>query len=898
MPMNGRIAKDMPSISSQTQTSDRETPCVPLRAICHPIGNGQYRMRLIRPGHPALNGNGAPTAGDRGRGPFPLAWRQLYAADYDPLPLPARQKQTPPSSYTGHNGKRATIAQLAEWESLPKYENGNICDWFGSEIFRDGVWYQLIGIDVDQYHDKHGGDQLKELEKKLGPLSKTWISGARIDGVSGIRWFLAPLYDEDGNRIRFHDRADTDIDIIQRHHRYALVWPSLHPDGGTYWWFPPGVVPNESGKAAWSIDAGLPALHDLPVLPREWVAFLTNAGNHEDIEIDWSLSVSELEQWADDEFNPGLVADACWNIVSAVKTWKRKIDTDASSHDKIRDSYWMIGKLASEGHTGWKDARDEIGTYWHTDVLRRGKRGDSEAQAEIFGAWISALRKIKTLVDAGGVSDECDCFEGDSAKLWHSENVPMGCAKQLALLAERDEKPLRRWRGDFYRYSAGCYEMLEDDDYYQILYDALENAQRWGKDAGGPIPWNPEQSKLRKVTHALQSLHEVLLPSGNDAPFWLDPRDDLDSGDQVIAFQNTLLRISDRKQIDHTTLYFNSFLLPFDYDPVEGEPTLWLKFLSQIWPDDPESIALLQEWFGYVISGRIDMEKLLVFFGLRRTGKGTIAHVLRCLLGRHNCCGPSADSLGQNFGKEPLIGKTLAIIDEMAITGSGKKFVSVVKDIVGRGAPTIDRKHKTAWNGNLGVRFMLLANQRENLPDASGAIIERSLVLETTISFEAKPDRKLRDKLEEELPAILNWALDGLDRLDKQGHFTMPESTRGLIDEMYAASSPITEFFGDEDVFKFKPDGFISRATAFNMWCSWCEKRKLESGSMNLFLAKIRAAYGRRINADINAKRLIDGKQDRALLGVELTQRATRAQRRAWATGRTVEEAMRDGDHA
>jgi putative DNA primase/helicase len=854
-------------ISPQTDTRQADAPSESWRAISHPIGTGQRRLRLIRPGDPITNGH-KPNPNEVDCGPFPLAWRDYYRAEFAPIHLPAGKKKPPPAGYTGHNGKRATITQSMEWADC--YQNANIGHWFGGEILRDGVWYQEVGIDVDQYEDKHGGDQLKALENVLGAqLPPTWISGARTDGVSGTRWFLAPV------GIRFNDRADTDIDILQRHHRYAMVWPSVHPNGETCWWFPPGVAPDDGGRAAWSIAAGLPVLHDLPVLPPVWVAYLASGNDTNDIEMDWNLSVTELEQWAEDEFNSGLEADLCWNIASAVKTWKKRIDEDSSSHDKIRDSYWMTAKLAFEGHTGWKDSKEAVGSYWYDDVLRRNKRSDSEARAEIFGAWISSLRKVKTLVESGAmVPAGCPCA-GKGANLWHSEQAPMKAARQFALLHERAETHIRRWRADWYQYNGTCYDLFDEDSFDDLFYNVLEDAMRLkAVVAGGvttfePVPWNPNDRKIFFVKKALRPV--VRIDTKNDAPCWLDGRND-----EVIAFQNSLLRIAGRQQIECTPEYFNTNVLPFDYDPAVGVPVKWLEFLSQLWPDDPESIALLQEWFGYIVSGRNDLEKILALFGLPRTGKGTIAHVLRSLAGAYNCCGPSADSLCERFGLEPLIGKTLAIMDELAAS-NGKKFVSVIKDISGRGAPTVDRKNKLAWNGNLGVRFMLLANQRENLPDASGAIIDRMVVLETTISFKGKEDEGLREKLEAELPAILNWALDGLDRLNNNdGHFTVPKSTLGLIDEMHAASAPITEFFGDKEVFRFNSRGFVSRATAFHMWSEWCGMNKLSSGSMNSFLAKIRAAYGRQINADKNTKRLIKGKQERVLLGVHLTPQTAR----------------------
>jgi putative DNA primase/helicase len=38
--------------------------------------------------------------------------------------------------------------------------------------------------------------------------------------------------------------------------------------------------------------------------------------------------------------------------------------------------------------------------------------------------------------------------------------------------------------------------------------------------------------------------------------------------------------------------------VPFDYNPEAPEPTLWLNFLGELWPDEPEAIDALGEWIG------------------------------------------------------------------------------------------------------------------------------------------------------------------------------------------------------------------------------------------------------------------------------------------------------------
>ena len=85
--------------------------------------------------------------------------------------------------------------------------------------------------------------------------------------------------------------------------------------------------------------------------------------------------------------------------------------------------------------------------------------------------------------------------------------------------------------------------------------------------------------------------------------------------------------------LEHTPLFFNATSVPFAYDPSATPPVRWLTLPRRAWPGDPESGAALQEWFGYVISGRLDLHKILLLVGPTRAGKGVIARMLGALSG-------------------------------------------------------------------------------------------------------------------------------------------------------------------------------------------------------------------------------------------------------------------------
>jgi putative DNA primase/helicase len=54
----------------------------------------------------------------------------------------------------------------------------------------------------------------------------------------------------------------------------------------------------------------------------------------------------------------------------------------------------------------------------------------------------------------------------------------------------------------------------------------------------------------------------------------------------------------------------------------------------------------------------------MLMVGPTRGGKGTIARILRDLIGRQTVAGPTLSALGEEFGLAPLLGKSLAIISD------------------------------------------------------------------------------------------------------------------------------------------------------------------------------------------------------------------------------------------
>ncbi|MGI5288052.1 DNA primase family protein [Nonomuraea polychroma] len=491
---------------------------------------------------------------------------------------------------------------------------------------------------------------------------------------------------------------------------------------------------------------------------------------------------------------------------------------------------------------------------------------------------------------------------------------PMAVARHLAPAWHTPDKllTLRHWRGSWMSWQGPDWRELDPQEVRAMLYPMLEHATYLHTTTKGEIEvrnWAPTARKINDLMDAVAAITH--LPPTVDAPVWIDSlarvgtrstplwvlstrteetaghedqirngsskshngadrvptrasHDGVDDETPIVACRNGLLSVTGRQLLPHSAAFFNLVSVDLDYDPHATAPA-WLDFLGKLWPDDPSSINALQEWFGYVISGRTDQQKILLTVGPTRSGKGTIARVLGQLVGKGNVAGPTLASLATNFGLESLLARSLAVISDARLAGrEGPQVVERLLTISGEDTIDVDRKYRPAWTGKLPTRLMILSNELPHFGDASGAIVNRFIVLTMTASWLGREDRTLADKLTAELPGILNWALDGLARLDAQGRFTVPESSEQAVVTMQDSASPMGAF-----VRTSCDTGPTCEATVdelWEAWKTWCEDSGMRSGTRQLF--------GRNLQAVIPQVKVtqprVDGKRVRYYVGVAL----------------------------
>ena len=388
-----------------------------------------------------------------------------------------------------------------------------------------------------------------------------------------------------------------------------------------------------------------------------------------------------------------------------------------------------------------------------------------------------------------------------------------------------DGRTLHCYAGSLTQWKDNRYVDIEDDQVGNLLQRWLHEAMRYVFNRKSEqLELADFESNPGTVKSALDSIRTyVHLSVSVQAPTWLDGGASRPPASEILPCRSLNLHIPTGSIERATPLLFTTTALEFDYDPKAPAPQTWLAFLRELWGDDRQSVDLLQEWFGYSLTADTSQQKILLLVGPKRSGKGTISRVLRRLVGEGNVVGPTTGSLAGQFGLQPLIGKTLAIVSDARFKGDDvATVVERLLCISGEDALTIDRKFLGAVTMKLPTRFVLISNELPRVEDVSGALAGRFLMLQMKESFFGREDLRLTHKLYEELPGILLWALQGWLRLRAQGHFTQPDSSQCAVQALQDLASPVGAFI--RECCRVGADRRVFVDDLYKAWKSWCEK--------------------------------------------------------------------------
>jgi hypothetical protein len=461
----------------------------------------------------------------------------------------SRRKSKVPKGYTGHDGRWPDGHAVARWVKLAGHCN------IGLRL-PDG----FLGIDVDQYGDKRGLDNLVAYGQDRGltslPLTDTIRTTSRGPGPSAISWLRAPT------EHRWRDQPVDGVEIIQYGHRYAIVWPSVHPTGASYQWLHDDEV----------IDPPTPDDTRFLWLPDDWVEDLTvpepELADHkpasEHREDDWSGDVTDLLERA---------AAALWTA-------------GVSAHGEARKYAMRLLRMELDGHAGATAALDELEEIFVTVVTDPRRGGDTRDDRTARGEWARmvnarAREKVRTTKDPK--PDLNDFSWIDPPDNGHQDR--------------HDDPPAPSNGGRYFSKKIGLHVATLADDITAIgpLAEGADDIV-WSYSDG---VWTPARYLVRE--RAAQLLGQRYRRShGSNAEDVVRQRSTkitCDPVNDVVNFRNGLYLWQADQLRDHDPAVLTTVQLTVDWNP-DAQCPAFDRFLGQVVPED--MVPVVWEAIGYL----------------------------------------------------------------------------------------------------------------------------------------------------------------------------------------------------------------------------------------------------------------------------------------------------------
>lgn len=272
---------------------------------------------------------------------------------------------------------------------------------------------------------------------------------------------------------------------------------------------------------------------------------------------------------------------------------------------------------------------------------------------------------------------------------------------------------------------------------------------------------------------------------------------ELNPNREYINLENGMLNLYTLELLEHNPSFLSSVRIPVIYNK-EANSELFKRVINDITMGDEELVKVIQEVFGYSLTAETKAEKAFMFYGSGSNGKSLLAKILMALVGEGNVSSISLEQFSEQFGLEPIIGKTLNIATENEL-GDTKMNTESIKAIISGDLISIRIKYKEALKYIPICKLLFLVNTLPDTMDNTHGFYRKIEIIPFRRKFTDKDkDVDLFERLKQELPAILNWALEGFHRLRANNYqFSRSKAIEDTKKEYEEDQNPVLRFYQD-----------------------------------------------------------------------------------------------------
>ncbi len=348
--------------------------------------------------------------------------------------------------------------------------------------------------------------------------------------------------------------------------------------------------------------------------------------------------------------------------------------------------------------------------------------------------------------------------------------------------------------GEWRRYRAGIWPAVPELTVKRGICGVIEAAK--------PEGVKPTNSLLTSVTELTRVKVAV-------------PDEEWDADPDVLVCGNGALRISTRELESHRREHYATSAVPYDYDP-KAIPVVWNYFLRGA---VPAARAFLQEFAGVALTTEMSYELALWLFGPPGSGKSTFLAGLQAMLGHRAGLLGLAEIERNRFALAGLPGKTLVAASEQP--SSYLASTNVLNAIISGEPLQVERKYRDPVTVLPRCKIAWAMNELPRVADANSGLFRRVKVVKFPQIPAGERDSKVKTAIEGEGAGILNWALDGLERLRQRGGFDVPKDVEEATAQFRENNDVPALFVADRCV--EDADARMKGSELYSEYKDWCE---------------------------------------------------------------------------
>jgi len=330
--------------------------------------------------------------------------------------------------------------------------------------------------------------------------------------------------------------------------------------------------------------------------------------------------------------------------------------------------------------------------------------------------------------------------------------------------------------------------------------------------------------RLAEVVAAVKHINKIRVPINR-----------LNNYPNLVNLNNGIFDIEKNELLSHSKEYLFTTKLKFDYKKDAKCPAI-MKFLTEV--HTPDDIPLMQELFGYCLYPTYIYHNIFFLIGLGRNGKGTELNLLTAFIGKENVASNSIVELYDDpYALADLFGKLANICGEI---GNAPIKTEILKKLSGMDNIRGQHKYEHSFDFTNFAKLIYASNEPPPIYDRSVGIWNRLIFIDFQNTFEGeKCDAHLIDKLitQEELSGLFNWAIEGLQRLKKQGKFSFNSTTEQTMRWYDRKSNPVFSFA--QDMLDFIEGEYLLKAEVRRKFHEYCVKYRLREVGDEWFTKKL-----------------------------------------------------------